>query len=152
LKFAVAGGVDVGKGRARGDEALRIGDAFGGPENSEELVAFAADASEDAELLENERPGDQREEQKQHEYETSDPAGLRENIEDVADEDGGEQKNGVSPSGMRNLYRLKQRNTGAEHGQKNIDVGGGGRVHWGEEYLAVAEAAGERDIACMSQI
>jgi len=123
LEFAVAGGVDIGKGRARGDEALRIGDAFSGAENSEELVAFAADASEDAELLENERPGDQREEQKQHEDETSDPAGLREKIEDVADEDGGEQKNGVSPSGMRNFYRLKERNTRVEHGQKNIDAG-----------------------------
>ena len=58
LEFAVAGGVDVGKRRARGDEALGIGDAFGGAEDSKELVAFAADASENAELLENERPGD----------------------------------------------------------------------------------------------
>src|SRR5208337_2732109 len=54
LEFAVASGVNVGKGRARGDQALRIGDAFGGPENSEKLGAFAADTSEDAELLENE--------------------------------------------------------------------------------------------------
>jgi hypothetical protein len=48
---------------------------------------------------------------------------LRENIEDVADEDGGEQKNGVSPSRKQKFYRLKQRNTGVEHGQKNIDAG-----------------------------
>ena len=123
MKFAITSGIDVGKGRARGDETLRIGDAFGGPEDSEELVAFAADASKDAELLENERPGDQREEEKQQEDETSDPAGLRENIEDVADEDGGEQKNGVSPSRKQKFYRQKQRNTGVEHGQKNIDAG-----------------------------
>lgn len=122
MEFAVAGGVDVGKGRAHGDETLRVGDAFGGAEESEELVALAADTSEDAELLENERPGDQRKEEKQQEDETSDPAGLRENIEDVADEDGGEQENGVSPSGKRNFCRLKKRNTGVEHGQKNIDA------------------------------
>jgi hypothetical protein len=123
LKFAVTSSIDVGKGRARGNQALRIGDAFGGPEDSEELRAFAADASKNAELLENERPGDQREEEKHQEDETCDPAGLRENIEDVADEDGGEQKNGVSPSRKQKFYRQKQRNTGVEHGQKNIDAG-----------------------------
>ena len=58
MEFAVAGGVDVREGRARGNEALRIGDALGGAEESEELVALAADTAEDAELLENERPGD----------------------------------------------------------------------------------------------
>jgi hypothetical protein len=102
---------------------LRIGNALGGAEESEELVALAANASENTELLENERPRDQREEQKQQEDETCDPAGLRENIEDVADEDGGEQKNGVSPSGMRNYCPQKQANTRVEHGQKNIDAG-----------------------------
>ena len=131
LKFAVTSGIDVGKGRARGNQALWIGDAFGGPEDSEELIAFAANASEDAELLENERPGDQREEEKQQKDETSDPAGLRENVEDVADEDGGEQENGVSPSRKRKFYRQKQRNTGVEHGQKNIDAGSVGRVRRG---------------------
>jgi len=107
---------------------LRIGDAFGGAEEPEELVALAADATEDAELLENERPGDQREKEKQQEDETSDPAGLRKNVEDVADEDGGEQKNGVSPSGKPNFYRQSQRNIRVEHGQKNIDAGSVGRV------------------------
>jgi len=48
---------------------------------------------------------------------------LRKNIEDVADEDGGEQKNGVSPSRKLNFYRQKQRNTRMEPGQKNIDAG-----------------------------
>jgi hypothetical protein len=123
LEFAVAGSVDVGEGRTSGNEALGVGDTFGGAEDFEELAAFAADASEDAELLENERPGDEREEEKYSEDETSDPAGLRENIEDVADENGGEQENGVSPSGKRNFYRQKQRNTRVEHGQKDIDAG-----------------------------
>ena len=122
LEFTVAGGVNVRERRTCRDETLRVGDAFSGAEEPEELVALAADTTEDAELLEDERPGDQREEEKQQEDETSDPAGLRENIEDVADEDGGEQENGVSPSGQRNFYRQKQRNTGVEHGQKNIDA------------------------------
>jgi hypothetical protein len=59
LKFAIAGGVDVGEGRAGGHESLRIGDAFGGTKDFEELVALAADASEKARFLENEGPGNQ---------------------------------------------------------------------------------------------
>ena len=62
LEFAIAGGVDVGKGRAGGDEALGVGDTFGGAENFEELVGFAANAAKEAELLEDHRPGDQRKE------------------------------------------------------------------------------------------
>jgi hypothetical protein len=77
---------------------------------------------------------------------------LRENVEDVADEDGGEQENGVSPSRKRKFYRQKQRNTGVEHGQKNIDAGSVGRVRRGAEDWAVAEAVCKRDIASMSQI
>ncbi len=87
------------------------------------MVALVADAPEDAEFLENERPGDEGEEEKYSEDDTSDPAGLRENIEDVADENGGEQKNGVSLSGKREIYGQKQRNTRVEHGQKDIDAG-----------------------------
>ena len=59
LEFAIAGGVDIGEGRAGGDESLRIGDALGGAEDFEELIALAADAAEHAGLLENERPGNQ---------------------------------------------------------------------------------------------
>ena len=68
LEFAIAGGVDVGEGRAGGDESLRIGDALGGAEDFQELIAFAADAAEEAGLLENERPGDERGEE-EHEQE-----------------------------------------------------------------------------------
>ncbi len=63
LEFTIAGSVDVGKGGAGGDEALGVCDAFGGAEDFEELVAFAADAPEDAELLENQSPGDEGEEE-----------------------------------------------------------------------------------------
>jgi hypothetical protein len=58
---------------------------------------------------------------------------LRENVEDVADENGGEQKNGVSLSGNREFYRQKQPNTRVEHGQKNIDAGSVRRVRRGNE-------------------
>ena len=51
LQFAIAGGVDVGEGRAGGDESLRIGDAFGGAEDFQELIALAANAAEEAGLL-----------------------------------------------------------------------------------------------------
>jgi len=46
LEFAVAGGIDGRKRRTGGDECLGVGDAFGGTEDFEELVTFAADAAE----------------------------------------------------------------------------------------------------------
>ena len=60
LEFAIAGGVDVGEGRAGGDESLRIGDALGGAEDFQELITLAANAAEKAGLLEDERPGNER--------------------------------------------------------------------------------------------
>jgi len=38
---------------------LWVGDAFGGAKDFEELVALAGDAPEEAEFLEDERPGDE---------------------------------------------------------------------------------------------
>jgi hypothetical protein len=38
--------------------------------------------------LEDKRPGDQREEEEDREDATRDPAGLRKNVKDVADDDG----------------------------------------------------------------
>lgn len=96
LQFAVAGGIDVGKWRAGGDESLRIGDAFGGAKDFEELVALASDASEEAQLLEDERPRDEREEQKKAKNAASDPSGLLKNVEDVTDVERGQQENNVS--------------------------------------------------------
>ena len=95
MEFAIAGGVDVGEGRAGGDESLRIGNALGGAENFEELIALAADAAEEAGLLEDERPGDERSEEKNGKDAASDQASLRENIKDVADEDGVQEKKNV---------------------------------------------------------
>ena len=103
LEFAVAGSVDVGEGRAGGDQALGIGYSLGGPENFEELIGFTANPSEKAEFLENHCPGDQGEEQQQEQNRAGDPAGLGKNIENVADVDGGEKKNWENPSGKENF-------------------------------------------------
>ena len=123
MEFAVAGGVHIGKRRAGGDETLRIGDPFCGAEDFQELVAFAADASKNATFLENKRPRKKREKKKQKQDKASDQASLRDNFKDVADKNGGEQKNGGSPSVKREFYGQKQPNTRVEHGQKNIDAG-----------------------------
>lgn len=98
LEFAIAGGVDVGEGRAGGHQALGIGAAFGGTENFEKLIALAAYAAEEPHFLEDERPGNERKEEKNRENTARDPAGLRKNIKDVADEDGGQKRNDVSAS------------------------------------------------------
>lgn len=85
LQLAVTCGVDVGERRAGGDESLRIGDALGGAENFEELVTLPVDAAEKAEFLEDERPRNQRKEEKDHKNSASDPSGLRKNVENIAD-------------------------------------------------------------------
>ena len=74
---------------------MRIGDAFCGAEDFQELIALAANPAEEAGLLENERPGDERGEEQNAEDAAGDPAGLRENIEDVADEKGVQEKKNV---------------------------------------------------------
>jgi hypothetical protein len=95
LEFAIAGGVNVGERRAGGDESLGIGDAFCGAEDFQELIALAANTAEEARLLEDERPGDERREEKNAEDSASNPAGLLENIEDAADENGVQEKKNV---------------------------------------------------------
>jgi hypothetical protein len=96
LQFAVASGIDVGKWGAGGDESLRIGDAFGGAKDSEELVALASDPSEKAKLLKDKRPRDEREEQKKAKNAASDPSGLLNDVKDVTDVERGQQENNVS--------------------------------------------------------
>jgi len=95
LEFAIAGGVDVGEGRAGGDESLRIGDAFCGAEDFEELIALPANAAEHAGFLEDQRPGNERGEEQNAQHAAGDPAGLLENIEDAADEKGVQEKKDV---------------------------------------------------------
>ncbi len=104
LEFAIAGGIDGGERRTRGDESLGIGDAFRGAEDFQELIAFAADAAEEAGLLEDQSPGDERENEKKGEDEAGNPAGLRENFKDVADKECGEQRNDVNPSRKAEIW------------------------------------------------
>ena len=80
---------------------------------------MAADASEEAHLLEDESPRDQGKEKKNAQNGASDPAGLRKNFKDVADEVGAEQINDVCPSGKEN-FRDKFTVTHArKEGQRN---------------------------------
>jgi hypothetical protein len=104
LQFAIAGGVDGRKRRAGGNEALGIGDPLRGAEDFQELVGFAADATEKARLLEDKRPGNQGKDEKKSEDEAGNPAGLRENFKDIADEDGGEQRDDVNPSRATEIW------------------------------------------------
>lgn len=48
LELPIASSINIGKGRAGGDNALRVGDALGGAEDSQELVALTANPAEDA--------------------------------------------------------------------------------------------------------
>ena len=118
LEFPVAGGVDVGERRAGGNESLRIGDALSGAEDFLELIALAANASKEAGFLKNQRPGDQRGEEKDGQNAAGDPAGLRENLENVADVDGGEERRNVCLLKKAKFYRQKKRSTRVGHGQK----------------------------------
>ncbi len=83
LQFAEASGIDGSKWRARGSERLRIGDAARGAEDSEELIALAANASEHAEFLEDHSPGDDGEKKKKREHAAGDPAGVGEDAAQV---------------------------------------------------------------------
>jgi len=98
LEFTIACGIDGRERRTCGDKTLWIGDAFSGAENFQELVAFATDTAEKTRLLEDESPGNEREEEKKGENEAGNPASLRKNFKDIADEDGGEQRDDVNPS------------------------------------------------------
>jgi hypothetical protein len=85
LQFAIASGVNVGERRAGGDKALGIGDTFSGAEDFKELIALPANTAEEAEFLEDERPGNQGKEEQDAENGASDPTCLRENVEDITD-------------------------------------------------------------------
>src|SRR6266436_7230982 len=83
LQFAKAGGVDGGKRRTRGGQRLRIGNTARGAEDAKELIALAADAAEQAELLQDHGPGDDGEKKKQYEHAAGDPASVGENAAEV---------------------------------------------------------------------
>src|SRR6266404_9403847 len=83
LQFSVARRIDGRKRRARRGQGLRVRYAPRGAKNTQELVALAADASEEAQLLENHGPGNNRESKKKQQNASGDPAGLRKDVSDV---------------------------------------------------------------------
>jgi len=79
---------------------LRVGDASSGAENTKELVAFPADTAKEAEFLEDQSPGDERESQKKQQDAARDPAGLLEDAKDIGNEKCRRRKSDVDPSEM----------------------------------------------------
>ena len=83
LQLAISGGIDGGEGRAGRGERLRIRNAAGSAEDAQELIALAADAAEQTELLQDQAPGYDGEEQEERENAASDHAGFLKNIAEV---------------------------------------------------------------------
>ena len=102
-EFAVACGVDRGERRASGRECLGIGYALGGAKDAEELVALAANAAEEAELLKDHGPRDDGEDCKQEQYAAGDPARLSKDVTEISDKNRSEQKNDATPQLEINL-------------------------------------------------
>jgi hypothetical protein len=69
--------------------------------------------------LENEAPRNQRKEQQDAQNGAGDPAGLRKNFKDVADEIGEEQINNVRPSGKENFRHKFTVTHARKEGQRN---------------------------------
>lgn len=75
---------------------------MGGAEDAEKLVAFALDATEETEFLEDHGPGDDGEDEQKQENPTSDPSGLFKNAADIGQkQERGGQKNGYTPQLQR---------------------------------------------------
>ena len=110
LKFAIAGGIDRRKRGAGGSQGLRVGDAAGGSEDAEKLIAFAADAAEEAELLQNQGPGNDGKQKQQKQDGSSDKAGLRKDVNNVGCEKQDEQKND-EPLSVRECCMTAKRST-----------------------------------------
>jgi hypothetical protein len=95
LEFAITERVHGGEWGTGLRQGLGIGDSVSGAEDAEKLVAFAFDATEETEFLENHGPRDDGEDQEKRENSTGDPSGLFENAADVGQEERSEQKNGL---------------------------------------------------------
>src|SRR5216684_629959 len=108
LELTIARGIDVGEGRAYGDERLRVGDATRGSKNAQEFVALAADAAEKAHLLENDGPGNNREQEQKQKDAAGDPASLRKDISNIGDKNRGEQKNDVPLSESKRFVTARR--------------------------------------------
>src|SRR5205807_211983 len=103
LEFAIACRIDIGEGRARGRERLRIGDPVGRAENVQELGALTADAAEHAPFLKNHGPGNEGEEKKDRKNAAGDPSGLHENFRNIGRKNRVEKKNDV-PLSEREIF------------------------------------------------
>src|SRR5262245_39468577 len=98
LQFAVAGGVDTGKGRTCGGERLRIRHAARRPENAEKLVALAPNTAKQGEFLKDHPPGDDREEKKQPQNSAGNETRLFKNGAKIGGEGCDQEKRNVCPS------------------------------------------------------
>ena len=87
----------MSKRRASGGERLRIGDAARGAKDTQELVALAANASEQTELLKNHGPGNNGKKKKQSQNTARDPTGVGENASQIDQKNTSNQKNTSSP-------------------------------------------------------
>ena len=76
---------------------MRVGDAFGGAEDAKELVALAANAAEEAELLKDHGPGDDGKNREQEQDAARYPARLSKNVTEIGDENRCGQKNDATP-------------------------------------------------------
>src|SRR6266566_4935944 len=118
LQFAIARGIDVGERRSDGHERLRIGDAPGGAENAQELVAFPPDAAEHPQLLQNHGPGNNGKEKQKQENDTRNQTGLLENLKEISDKNRSEQKNDVPLSGNEIFSGRSKRSTRVQSTQQ----------------------------------
>ena len=62
---------------------MRVGNTSCRAEDAKELIAFATDLAEEAELLENHAPGDDRKEKKNRDHYAGNPTRLGQNIAEV---------------------------------------------------------------------
>lgn len=79
LQFAITGSVNRCEWGAGGSQHLWVGDATGGAENAQELIALVAYTAEHTKLLEDHSPRYNGENQKQREHAARDPPGIGQN-------------------------------------------------------------------------
>jgi hypothetical protein len=106
-EFAIARRIDVREGRSGCGERLRIGDAFCGAKDAEELVALTANAAEHAEFLKDHGPGDDGKNPEQDQNAAGNPARLRKNVTEISDEERSGQENDATPQSELNLAYLR---------------------------------------------
>ena len=76
---------------------MRISDALGGSKDAKKLVTLAANAAEEAELLEDHGPGNYGKNPEQEQNAAGDPARLSKNVTEIGDKNRSEQKNDATP-------------------------------------------------------